>query len=256
MATDMAPVPTPSAVITGAGSGIGRAVAVRMSREGYRVALLGRRVEALSETRALCGERAEVLVQRCDVTRETDVDTAFAEILRWAGRIDLLFNNAGNFPSPAPFGDIDYAAWRAIVETNLNGAFLCARAAFRAMRDQSPGGGRIINNGSVSAQVPRPQAAAYTASKHAMTGLTKAILLDGRLSGIVASQIDIGNAGTDLSAGVSNGALQADGTRRDEPLIPVDNVADTIALIAAMPLEANIPFVTVMATGMPLFGRG
>ena len=243
------------AVITGAGSGIGRAVAVRLANAGYRLALLGRREKTLAATAALCGGRQSLAIA-CDVSYEAQVEDAFARVVSSARRIDLLFNNAGNFPEAASFQDVDFAAWRSIFDVNVHGAFLCARAAFRQMARQEPSGGRIINNGSLSAHTPRPKAAAYTVSKHAITGLTKAILLAGRNLDIVESQIDIGNAATDLTAGLAREALQADGSSTAEAMMDAAQVADAIAMLANLPLGANIPFMTIMATRMPFVGRG
>jgi NADP-dependent 3-hydroxy acid dehydrogenase YdfG len=244
------------AVITGAGSGIGRAVAMALAAAGYGVILVGRREIPLKETRDQCGRPGAALVVPADVTSETAVDTAFETGLRRFGRIDLLFNNAGTFAGGAPFDEITLESWRNSIDTNLTGAFLCARAAFRAMKAQSPRGGRIINCGSVSAHVPRPHATAYTASKHAITGLTRAISLEGRAWNIACGQIDIGNAATGLTAAFSHSALQADGSRKEEPVMNVSNVADCVLFMASLPAEANVQFVTVMATTMPFIGRG
>lgn len=243
------------AVITGAGSGIGRAAALALSERGFHLALLGRRREAL-EAVASAMPGSDTIVCPVDVTDEADVKAAFNRIAAHFGRIDLLFNNAGAFPVRAPFDAITYRDWQAILDVNLGGAFLCARAAFGHMKAQSPQGGRIINNGSLSAQVPRPEAAAYTVSKHAITGLTKAILLDGRPFNIVAGQIDIGNVATELSGSLQTGALQPDGTVRGEPMMALDNVAEAIAMMATRPLDANVPFLTIMASQMPFTGRG
>ncbi|MFM9613260.1 SDR family oxidoreductase [Streptomyces niveiscabiei] len=241
------------AVVTGAGSGIGRAVAVELGRAGWSLVLVGRRVEKLEETAALTPDSA-CRVMRADVAREEDVERVFDAV---PGRLGLLFNNAGTFgPGGVPFEELSYDAWRHVVDTNLNGAFLCARSAYRLMKSQDPQGGRIINNGSISAHTPRPQSAPYTATKHAMTGLTKSLALDGRSYGIAVSQIDIGNAATDMTDRMRAGVLQANGEVVPEPVMDVADVARTVRHMAELPLEANMQFVTVLATGMPYVGRG
>jgi NAD(P)-dependent dehydrogenase (short-subunit alcohol dehydrogenase family) len=245
------------AVITGAGSGIGRAVAVGLLGAGYRVALAGRREQALRETLAAApGASNRALVVSTDVTDAEAVHALFERVLREWGRVDLLFNNAGVFGAPAAFEDVELEQWRTSVDTNLTGSFLCAQEAFRAMKSQRPQGGRIINNGSISAHVPRPHAVGYTATKHAITGLTKTISLEGRTCGIACGQVDIGNAVTDLSAGIGRGALQADGSVRVEPMMDVRHAADAVVYMAGLPLDANVQFLTVMATNMPYIGRG
>lgn len=244
------------AVVTGAGSGVGRAVAAELLRAGWSVALAGRRVETLEETAALVPEGATLAV-RTDVSREEDVAALFAATVARFGRIDLLFNNAGTFgPGGVPVEELPYDAWRHVVDTNLNGAFLCAQAAFRQMKEQDPRGGRIINNGSISAHTPRPHSVAYTATKHALTGLTKALSLDGRPYDIAVGQIDIGNAATDMTARMQTGALQANGSVAPEPVMDVADVARTVRHMAELPLEANVQFATVLATAMPYVGRG
>jgi NAD(P)-dependent dehydrogenase (short-subunit alcohol dehydrogenase family) len=244
------------AVVTGAGSGIGRAVAAELLRAGWPVALAGRRVETLEETAGLVPEGAALAV-RTDVSRQEDVAALFAAAVERFGRVDLLFNNAGTFgPGGVPVEELPYDAWRHVVDTNLNGAFLCAQAAFRLMKEQDPRGGRIINNGSISAHTPRPHSVAYTATKHALTGLTKSLSLDGRPYDIAVGQIDIGNAATDMTAAMQTGALQADGSVRPEPVMDVADVARTVRHMAELPLEANVQFATVLATGMPYVGRG
>lgn len=244
------------AVVTGAGSGIGRAVAVELLRAGWAVALAGRRAERLAGTAALV-PGGEALVVRTDVARPDDVAELFAAAVDRFGRIDLLFNNAGTFgPGGVPVEDLPYDAWRHVVDTNLNGAFLCAQAAYRQMKEQDPRGGRIINNGSVSAHTPRPRSVAYTATKHALTGLTKSLSLDGRPYGIAVGQIDIGNAATDMTARMETGALQANGEVAPEPVMDVADVARTVRHMAELPLEANVQFATVLATAMPYVGRG
>ena len=245
------------AIITGAGSGIGRAVARGLLEADYCVALAGRREDALRGT--LAGVRAEpeaALVIPTDVTDPEDVRSLFARVRAERGRVDVLFNNAGVFGAPAPLDEMALDQWQVVVDTNLTGSFLCAQEAFRAMKEQAPQGGRIINNGSISAHVPRPHAIAYTATKHAITGLTKAISLEGRSFNIACGQIDIGNAATDLSAGLAQGALQADGSVRAEPMMDVRHAAEAVVYMAGLPLEANVQFLTVMATDMPFIGRG
>jgi NAD(P)-dependent dehydrogenase (short-subunit alcohol dehydrogenase family) len=244
------------AVVTGAGSGIGQVVTRALLDAGYRVALAGRREEALRET---LGERApgpDAIVVPTDVTDAEAVRALFARTRTELGRVDLLFNNAGIFGAPAPVEDVALEAWRAIVDTNLTGAFLCAQEAFRAMKDQRPRGGRIINNGSISAHVPRPHAIGYTATKYAITGLTKALSLEGRAYDIACGQIDIGNAATAMTAAMERGVLQADGSTAAEPTMDARHVADGVLYMAGLPLEANVQFLTVMATTMPLIGRG
>jgi NAD(P)-dependent dehydrogenase (short-subunit alcohol dehydrogenase family) len=243
------------AVVTGAGSGIGRAVTVGLLGVGYRVALAGRREQALHET--LAGGGADrALVIPTDVTDAAAVRALFERVVSAWGRIDLLFNNAGVFGAPAAFEDVELEQWRTSVDTNLTGSFLCAQEAFRVMKSQSPQGGRIINNGSISAHAPRPHAVAYTATKHAITGLTKTISLEGRAYQIACGQVDIGNAVTDLSAGIGQGALQPDGSVRVEPMMDVRHAADAVVYMAGLPLSANVQFLTVMATNMPYIGRG
>jgi NADP-dependent 3-hydroxy acid dehydrogenase YdfG len=241
------------AVVTGAGSGIGRVVATALLDAGYRVALAGRRAASLEETAA---GREQALVVPTDVGDAESVAGLFAAVRdRW-GRIDLLMNNAGTFGPSGSLDEIAVEDWASTVTTNLTGAFLCAREAFAAMRAQQPQGGRIINNGSISAHTPRPGSAAYTATKHAITGLTKSISLDGRPYDIACGQIDIGNAATDMTSGISVGARQADGTVRPEPTFDPAHVADAVLLMARLPLEANVQFMTIAATKMPFVGRG
>ncbi|MBX9393005.1 SDR family oxidoreductase [Streptomyces sp. TRM72054] len=244
------------AVVTGAGSGIGRAVAVELLHAGWSVALAGRRVETLEETGAQVPEGAWIPV-RTDVSQPQDVSALFAATAERFGRVDLLFNNAGiNGPREVPVEELPYDAWRHVVDTNLNGAFLCAQAAYRQMKEQDPQGGRIINNGSISAHAPRPHSVAYTATKHALTGLTKSLSLDGRPYNIAVGQIDIGNAATDMTARMQTGALQANGSVAPEPVMDVADVARTVRHMAELPLEANVQFATVLATTMPYIGRG
>jgi NAD(P)-dependent dehydrogenase (short-subunit alcohol dehydrogenase family) len=242
------------ALVTGAGSGIGRAVSVALSAAGWSVVLVGRRAETLRETAAAA--TGPTLVEPADVTDPVAVRAVFQRVRDGHGRLDLLFNNAGTFGPTAPFEDVPVDAWRAIVDTNLTGAFLCAQEAYRLMKEQDPRGGRIVNNGSISAHVPRPNAVGYTATKHAMTGLTRAISLEGRRYGIACGQIDIGNAATDLTAAMQRGVLQADGTVRPEPTMDVARAAEAVVYMAGLPLDANVQFMTVMATAMPYIGRG
>jgi NADP-dependent 3-hydroxy acid dehydrogenase YdfG len=253
----MSAAPERVAVVTGAGSGIGRAATRALLRAQYRVALAGRRTEPLRETLTGCGiDPADALMVATDVTNQADVKRLFAHVTdRW-GRVDMLFNNAGVFGASARVDQVALDDWLSVVDTNLTGCFLCAQEAFRAMVKQRPQGGRIINNGSISAHAPRPHAVAYTATKHAITGLTKAISVEGRPFSIACGQIDIGNAVTELSAGIGKGALQADGSVRPEPMMDVGAVAEAVLYMAGLPLEANVQFMTVMATNMPFIGRG
>ena len=244
------------AVVTGAGSGIGRACAVALARAGYAVVLAGRRADALQEAVAAAGGGDRLLAVPTDVTQPSQVDALFAAALLRFGRVDLLFNNAGISANGIAFEDLSYDTWRSVVDVNLTGMFLCAQGAFRAMKAQSPRGGRIINNGSISAHAPRPDSAPYTATKHAVTGLTKSISLDGRAYDIACGQIDIGNAGTEMTRAMSKGVLQADGRIAAEPVMDVAAVADAVLYMAGLPLEANVQFMTVMATKMPFIGRG
>jgi NAD(P)-dependent dehydrogenase (short-subunit alcohol dehydrogenase family) len=243
------------ALVTGAGSGIGRHTAVALLEAGWAVALAGRREAALHET-AAAGAAGRTLVVPTDVTRPESVDALFAAVRDRFGRLDLLFNNAGVSAPAVPLEELGYEQWRAVVDTNLTGAFLCAQGAYRTMREQEPRGGRIINNGSISAHTPRPDSVAYTATKHAITGLTKSLALDGRRHRICCGQIDIGNAATEMTRRMTTGTLQADGSTAVEPTMDVRDVARTVVHMASLPLEANIPFLTVMATTMPLLGRG
>ncbi len=241
------------AVVTGAGSGIGRVVARALLDAGYDVALAGRRRDPLEET---AGAQASALVVPTDVTDELSVAGLFDATRRRWGRVDVLFNNAGTFGPSGPIDKVSVRAWRATVDTNLTGAFLCAREAVTSMKAQHPPGGRIINNGSISAHSPRPGSVAYTATKHAITGLTKSISLDGRPHGIACGQIDIGNAATEMTAGIARGARQADGRVVPEPTFDARYVAEAVLFMARLPLDANVQFLTVMATNMPFLGRG
>ncbi len=242
------------ALVTGASRGIGRAVAEAFLAEGAAVALAARDGEALAEIAEATPGRAFAIAT--DVADPDAVDALYGAIAGRFGRLDLCFNNAGAALLSVDFGDTEWEGWRRVLSVNVDGAFLIARGAYRMMRDQRPRGGRIINNGSISATAPRPGSAAYTASKHAITGLTKSIALDGRAHDVACGQIDIGNAATDMTARMPEGVPQADGTVRPEPVMDVAHVAETVVTMAAMPLEANIPFVTVMATKMPFLGRG
>jgi NAD(P)-dependent dehydrogenase (short-subunit alcohol dehydrogenase family) len=246
---------TKVAIVTGAGSGIGRAVSLALLRTGWSVALAGRREEQLAATAAL-GEGAPCLVQPTDVTDPDSVEALFAAAQARFGRLDLLFNNAGTGAPPGPIEDHSIEHWRRVVDVNLTGAFLCIRAAFRQMKAQDPRGGRIINNGSISAHVPRPGSIAYTATKHAITGLTRSAALDGRAFDIACGQIDIGNAATEMTARMSRGVPQADGSLKAEATMDVAAVAEAVVYMAGLPLSANVPFMTVMATQMPFIGRG
>ena len=243
------------AVITGAGSGIGRSSALELCATGWSVALLGRRQDALEETAGLA-TGGRTLICPTDVSDPDAVAATFAKVLATYGRIDMLFNNAGGNVPMTNFGDMTWEAWKSVVDVNLNGMFLCANAAFRIMRDQKPMGGRIINNGSISAHNPRPGSSAYTTTKHAVTGLTKSIALDGRQFDIASSQIDIGNAATPMTAKSTNGQLQPYGGMAVEPRMDVTHVGQQVAFMANLPLESNIQFVTIMATKMPWIGRG
>ncbi|MGW2592685.1 SDR family oxidoreductase [Streptomyces sp. NPDC001515] len=248
---------TRTAVVTGAGSGIGRAVALALSGAGWSVALTGRRPGPLAETAALAAPDARLITVPADVSRPDDVDALFSAVRETFGTLGLLFNNAGTFgPAGVPVEDLAYEDWRTVVDTNLTGAFLCAQGAYRLMRAQDPQGGRIINNGSISAHTPRPHSVAYTATKHAITGLTKSLSLDGRPYRIACGQIDIGNAATDMTARMRAGTLQANGETAVEPVMAAADVARTVVHMAELPLEANMQFATVMATAMPYVGRG
>jgi NAD(P)-dependent dehydrogenase (short-subunit alcohol dehydrogenase family) len=243
----------PSILITGAGSGIGRATAIAFVQAGWSVALVGRRREALEETAGLAGGG---LVVPSDVTKPDQVDAAFAATVNAFGRLDALFNNAGRGSRPRTLDETPLEDWQAVLDVNLTGAVLCARAAFAQMRRQSPQGGRIINNGSISAHAPRPGSTPYTVTKHAITGLTKCLSLDGRPFGIACGQIDIGNALTEITAAMTSGVPQANGTIAPEPTMNVDDVAKAVLMMAELPLASNVQFMTVMATNMPYIGRG
>jgi NAD(P)-dependent dehydrogenase (short-subunit alcohol dehydrogenase family) len=244
------------ALVTGAGSGIGRAVSLALLREGYRVVLAGRRADALDATAAMAHAQERVLVKPTDVTDPKSVASLFDHTQDVFGRLDLLFNNAGMSAPPIPLEDLSFEKWKQVVDVNLTGVFLCTQEAFKLMKSQSPQGGRIINNGSISATAPRPNSAPYTATKHAITGMTKSCALDGRKYNIACGQIDIGNAATDMTAKMAEGVPQADGRLAVEPRMDVECVAKAVVYMASLPLEANVLFMTVMATAMPLVGRG
>ncbi|MGB7196571.1 MAG: SDR family oxidoreductase [Collimonas pratensis] len=245
------------ALVTGAGSGIGKHIALALLRNDYSVVLAGRRITALEETMAAAGAlAAHALPVSADVSDPASVRALFATISEQFGRLDLLFNNAGIFTKSASLEEVDFAQWKASVDVNLTGAFLCTQEAFKIMKAQTPGGGRIINNGSIAAHVPRPNSVAYTATKHAITGLTKSTSLDGRKYNIACGQIDIGNAATDMTERMEQGILQANGQVAVEPTMAVENVANAVLYMASLPLDANVQFMTVMATNMPFIGRG
>ncbi len=245
------------AIITGAGSGIGRAVAITFLKAGWSVALAGRRAAALAETIEAAGAGpAAALAVPTDVGSPESVRNLFAQTKAKFGRLDFLFNNAGQNAPGIPLEELSFEQWKSVIDANLTGAFLCTQEAFRIMKDQSPRGGRIVNNGSISAHAPRPNSAPYTASKHAITGLTKSTSLDGRKYDIACGQIDIGNALTEMAARMAKGVLQANGTVAVEPLMDVQHVADMVLHMANLPLESNVQFVTIMATKMPFVGRG
>ncbi len=243
------------ALVTGAGSGIGRAVALAFARDGYGVVLAGRRADALQETASLAPDGA-MLALPTNVADHKSVAALFARTMESFGRLDVLFNNAGTGAPPIAMEDLTPAQWQAVVDTNLTGPFLCTQAAIRMMKAQTPRGGRIINNGSISAHAPRPNSAPYTATKHAITGLTKSTALDGRAFDIACGQIDIGNAETPMTARMKNGVPQPNGTLAAEPTMDVDAVARAVLYMASLPLDANVLSLTVMATKMPFVGRG
>ena len=242
------------ALVTGAGTGIGRSVALALGRAGYRMVLTGRRQAVLDEVAGEIGESATAITS--DMTNAASVAALFAAIKARFGRLDLLFNNAGTNAPNVNLEDLEVDQWRAVIDTNVTGVFLCTQEAFRLMKDQSPRGGRIINNGSISASAPRPNSAPYTASKHAVLGLTKSTALDGRKYDIACGQIDIGNTETPMAAKMKGGVLQADLSTKPEPTFDVAHVADVVLYMAGLPLEANVLSMTVMATKMPLVGRG
>jgi NAD(P)-dependent dehydrogenase (short-subunit alcohol dehydrogenase family) len=245
------------AIVTGAGSGIGRAASLALQAAGYSVVLAGRRGAELEKTAAMGNPAGgRMIAVPADVSKPDSVNALFARVREEFGRLDVLFNNAGLNAPGIPIEDLSFETWSSIVDVNLTGAFLCAQAAFRMMKDQEPRGGRIINNGSISAYAPRPNHVPYTATKHAITGLTKCFSLDGRKYDIACSQIDIGNAATEMTDRITKGVMQANGTTMAEPRMDVRHVAETIVYISNLPLEANVQFMTLMATKMPLVGRG
>ncbi|TMF84950.1 MAG: SDR family oxidoreductase [Chloroflexi bacterium] len=245
------------ALVTGAGSGIGRAVACALARDGFALVLAGRRADALEATaEAVRGEGGQALAVPTDVTDPDSVRALFGRAKSEFGRLDLLFNNAGIGAPPVPLEELPFEQWKAVVDTNLTGAFLCTQEAIRLMKAQEPRGGRIINNGSISAHAPRPNSAPYTATKHAITGLTRSTALDGRKHDIACGQIDIGNAATEMTEPMAKGVAQADGRIEVEPRMDVAHVASAVAYMAGLPLDANVQFMTVMATKMPFIGRG
>ena len=244
-------------IVTGAGSGIGRSVSIALLNNGYRVVLNGRRESTLLETIQLAGApSSQAIAVAADVTKPDSVGQLFERTRETFGRLDLLFNNAGINVPAVPLEELPFEQWQDVVNTNLTGSFLCTQEAFRLMKSQTPQGGRIINNGSISASAPRPMSVAYTATKHAITGLTKSTSLDGRKYNIACGQIDIGNASTDMTDRMQHGVPQADGSIAVEPTMSVENVANAILYMASLPLDANVQFLTVMATQMPLVGRG
>jgi len=244
------------ALVTGAGSGIGRASALALLADGWQVALVGRRREALEQTASQSGAGAQALVAPGDVSDPAAVEAAFAATVERFGRLDMLFNNAGIGSPARTIDELPLEEWNAVISVNLHGAFLCARAAFAQMRGQDPQGGRIINNGSISAHVPRPGSVPYTTSKHAITGLTRCLSLDGRPFNIACGQIDIGNAASEMTGRMAAGVPQADGATRPEPRMDVNHVGQAVVQMANLPLETNVQFMTIMATKMPFIGRG
>ncbi len=247
--------PKKIAIVTGAGSGIGRAVAIALFNDGWSIVLAGRREEQLIETANACDVN-RTLVVPTDINIPESVQHLFSQTMKTFGRLDLLFNNAGINAPAKPFEELALQDWQRVINTNLTGAFLCAQEAFKIMKHQDPKGGRIINNGSLSAHVPRPHSAPYTASKHAVTGLTRSISLDGRAFNIACGQIDIGNASSEMTKKIEEGVLQADGSQKIEPTMKVEEVGRAVAYMASLPPDANIPFLTIMANKMPYIGRG
>ena len=249
--------PTRIAIVTGAGSGIGRAASLALQKAGFSVVLAGRRAEELERTAESAAQGGgQMIPVPTDISRPDSVRALFAATKETFGRLDVLFNNAGSGAPAVPMEDLTFEQWNAVVSVNLTGAFLCAQEALRMMKTQDPRGGRIINNGSISAHTPRPHSAPYTATKHAITGLTKSISLDGRPFDIVCGQIDIGNAATEMTARMQAGVMQANGTTAPEPRMDVQHVADAVVYMATLPLDANVQFMTVMASKMPFIGRG
>ena len=242
------------AIVTGAGTGVGKATAVKLSDAGFSVILIGRRKDKLEETKTACND--EALALPMDVSNERDVKKCFEMIKKNFSRIDLLFNNAGTFLSSKTIDEINFSEWKDVIEVNINGMFLFSKYAFALMKNQSPMGGRIINNGSVSSVTPRPGSIAYTATKHAVTGMTKSLALDGRPFSIVCSQIDIGNADTPMTEGIKKGIIQADGSIKKEPTFNPEHIASTVLHLVSLPLDTNILNMTIMASNMPFIGRG
>jgi len=247
--------PNKIAIVTGAGSGIGRAVAIALFNDGWSVVLAGRREKQLIETANACDVK-RTLVVPTDINIPESVQHLFSQTMKTFGRLDLLFNNAGINAPAKPFEELTLQEWERVINTNLTGAFLCTQEAFKIMKHQDPTGGRIINNGSISAHVPRPHSAPYTASKHAVTGLTRSISLDGRAFNIACGQIDIGNASSEMTKNIEESVLQADGSQKIEPTMKVENVGRAVAYMASLPPDTNIPFLTIMANQMPYMGRG
>ena len=247
--------PNKIAIVTGAGSGIGRAVAIALFNDGWSIVLAGRREKQLIETANACDVN-RTLVVPTDINIPESVQHLFSQTIKTFGRLDLLFNNAGINAPAKPFEELTLQDWQRVINTNLTGAFLCTQEAFKIMKHQDPKGGRIINNGSLSAHVPRPHSAPYTASKHAVTGLTRSISLDGRAFNIACGQIDIGNASSEMTKKIEEGVLQADGSQKIEPTMKVEDVGRAVAYMASLPLDTNIPFLTIMANQMPYMGRG
>lgn len=248
---------TKVAMVTGAGSGIGRAVSLALLNKGYSLVLTGRRLKPLDETAKLSGEHSKrCLSVTCDIGEPKQVEQLFIEAQKCFNRLDLLFNNAGLFTPGIPMEDLTYDQWKSVLDANLTGAFLCSQQAIKMMKSQHPQGGRIINNGSISAHAPRPNSAPYTATKHAITGLTKSISLDGRHYNIACGQIDIGNAETPITVNMPNGVPQANGEIAIEPVMDVEHVAQAVVQMTELPLESNVQFMTIMATKMPFIGRG
>ena len=242
------------AIVTGAGTGVGKATAVKLSNAGFSVILIGRRKDKLEETKAVCNDQARVFPM--DVSNEVDVSKCFEMIKKNFSRIDVLFNNAGTFLSSKTIDEINFSEWKEVIEVNINGMFLLSKHAFSLMKNQSPMGGRIINNGSVSSITPRPGSIAYTSTKHAVTGMTKSLALDGRPFNIVCSQIDIGNADTPMTEGIKKGIIQADGSIKKEPTFDPEHIADAVLHLVGLPLDTNILNMTIMASNMPFIGRG
>jgi len=249
--------PEKVALVTGAGTGIGRAVSIALMKAGYRLVLVGRSLETLEETAKMSAQGKEnFLCLACDIGKPDQVELTFNKVEQNYGRLDILFNNAGMSAPAIPMEDLSYDQWQSVIDVNLTGAFLCAQQAIKIMKSQTPKGGRIINNGSISAHLPRPYSAPYTASKHAMTGLTKSISLDGRKDNIACGQIDIGNAATPMTERMAVGVPQANGDIAVEPRMDVEHVAQAVVQMAELPLETNVQFMTIMATKMPFVGRG